>query len=181
MRIQNHGLAFLALATLVGCHGSGPGSAADVDQKDTKGIVVPEADHSVAERLVNEWRWHHRLLVVRSDQDSMLAEQASLVESRMNAWKNREMKLVLLTTNGGLVVDRFVDGGPVGESFTLGVERQLVDRYGLESGREGFAAALVGKDGGVKDRWSELVSPEAVFDLVDAMPMRIREVREAGE
>ena len=185
MRIQKSCIVFIALATLAGCHGSGSGSGsgprADVDQKDTKGIVVSEPDHSIAERLVNDWRWHHRLLVVRSDQDSMLTEQASLVGSRMNAWKDREMKLVLLTTNGGLVVDRFVDGGPVGESFTLGVEQELVDRYGLESGREGFSAALVGKDGGVKARWSELVEPDAVFDLVDAMPMRIREVREADE
>ena len=183
MRIQKSCIAFIALVMLAGCHGSGSetGSSADVDHKDAKGVVVTEADRSTAERLVNDWRWHHRLLVVRSDQDSMLAEQASLVEPRMNAWKDREMKLVLLTTNGGLVVDRFVDGGPVGESFTLGVEQELVDRYGLESGREGFAAALVGKDGGVKARWSELVEPDAVFDLVDAMPMRIREVREADE
>ena len=91
------------------------------------------------------------------------------------------MQLVLLTTAGGLVVDRFVDGGPVGRSFTPGVEREIVDRFGLESGRRGIAAALVGKDGGVKARWSEIVEPDAVFDLVDAMPMRIREVREAEE
>lgn len=142
---------------------------------------MSESDRSTTDRLVDRWRWRHRLLVVRSDRDALLAEQASLVESREAAWVDREMKLVLLTTDGGLVVDRFVDGGPVGESFSSGVEHLLVDRYGLESGHQGIAAALVGKDGGVKARWSELVDPEAVFDLVDAMPMRIREVRETEE
>ena len=142
---------------------------------------MSDSDRSTADRLVSDWRWHHRLLVVRSDRDSLLSRQASMVEAREADWKEREMELVLLTTDGGLVVDRFVDGGPVGESFTLGVERLLVDRYGLESGEEGIAAALVGKDGGVKARWSELVEPDAVFDLVDAMPMRIREAREADE
>ena len=181
MRVRKSCILSIVLASLAGCHGSGPGSTADADRKESKGIMVSETDRSIAERLVNDWKWHHRLLVVRSDRDSMLAKQASLVEPRMNAWSDREMKLVLLTTDGGLVVDRFVDGGPVGESFTMGVERELVDRYGLESGRQGFAAALVGKDGGVKERWPGLVEPQAVFDLVDAMPMRIREVREASE
>ena len=141
---------------------------------------MSDLDRSSAQRLVDDWRWHHRLLVVRTDRDSWLAEQAALVETREDAWRDREMKLVLLTSDGGLVVERFVDGGPVGESFSSGVERLLADRYGLESDRNRIAAALVGKDGGVKARWSELVDPSAVFDLVDAMPMRIREVQEDG-
>lgn len=174
-------IALIAVAALVGCRGSDPSPRVDEDRADAKENVVSDADHLTAERLVDQWRWRHRLLVVRSNRDSALAEQASLVEPRMDAWRDREMQLVLLTTAGGLVVDRFVDGGPVGRSFTPGVEREIVDRFGLESGRRGIAAALVGKDGGVKARWSEIVEPDAVFDLVDAMPMRIREVREAEE
>ena len=174
-------IALITVAALVGCRGSDPSPRVDEDRVDAKENVVSDADHLTAERLFDQWRWRHRLLVVRSNRDSVLAEQASLVEPRMDAWRDREMQLVLLTTAGGLVVDRFVDGGPVGRSFTPGLEREIVDRFGLESGRRGIAAALVGKDGGVKARWSEIVEPDAVFDLVDAMPMRIREVREAEE
>lgn len=36
---------------------------------------------------------------------------------------------------------------------------------------------LVGKDGGIKERWTNAPSPDAVFALIDAMPMRQREMR----
>ena len=45
----------------------------------------------------------------------------------------------------------------------------------------GIEAALVGKDGGVKEQWAGVVEPYVIFDLVDAMPMRMREVRESQE
>ena len=43
---------------------------------------------------------------------------------------------------------------------------------------DAFACALVGKDGGVKERWDELVSAAQVIAPVDRMPMRRREARE---
>ena len=39
---------------------------------------------------------------------------------------------------------------------------------------------LVGKDGGVKLRSEEPVSIQRIFDLIDSMPMRRREMREKG-
>lgn len=140
---------------------------------------MSESDSSIATRLVDGWRWRNRLLVVRSGIDSALARQATLVAGQESGWKERELRLVLLTTDGGLVVEGFVDGGPVGETFARGVESELVDRYGLGSDHDGVSAVLVGKDGGVKARWSEPVDPSAVFDLVDAMPMRLREMKES--
>ena len=41
-----------------------------------------------------------------------------------------------------------------------------------------FEAVLVGKDGGVKDRYREIVDPSAIFPFIDAMPMRMDEMRE---
>ena len=43
-----------------------------------------------------------------------------------------------------------------------------------------FQAVLIGKDGGVKARWAEPVSLNALYELIDAMPMRQREMRERG-
>ncbi|MEM7519319.1 MAG: DUF4174 domain-containing protein [Planctomycetota bacterium] len=40
---------------------------------------------------------------------------------------------------------------------------------------------LVGKDGGIKRRWSEPLEPQEVFELIDVMPMRRSEVRRRGE
>lgn len=44
-----------------------------------------------------------------------------------------------------------------------------------------FAALLIGKDGGEKERTDRLETLTAWFDRVDSMPMRIREMREARE
>lgn len=41
-----------------------------------------------------------------------------------------------------------------------------------------FAAVLVGKDGGEKFRSDEPVRPEDLFDLIDDMPMRRREMQD---
>ena len=38
--------------------------------------------------------------------------------------------------------------------------------------------ALVGKDGGVKRRWLSIPTQKDIFSLIDAMPMRMREMRE---
>ena len=43
---------------------------------------------------------------------------------------------------------------------------------------EGFLLLLIGKDGGVKLATEEVTPPEALFALVDAMPMRRREMRQ---
>lgn len=53
------------------------------------------------------------------------------------------------------------------------------DRFRVEP--DTLAVLLVGKDGTVKHRSGEPVGPEEVFSLVDAMPMRRREMREGGE
>ena len=50
------------------------------------------------------------------------------------------------------------------------------ERFGVETGC--FAAVLVGKDGTVKHRSHEPVAPEKLYELIDAMPMRQREMRE---
>jgi len=44
-----------------------------------------------------------------------------------------------------------------------------------------FHAILIGKDGGVKGRWDSPVDMDALFGLIDAMPMRRQEMREMNE
>ena len=51
----------------------------------------------------------------------------------------------------------------------------LRERLGV--GPHGFAVALVGKDGTVKERWRAPVMPERIVGLIDRMPMRRDEVR----
>jgi hypothetical protein len=50
----------------------------------------------------------------------------------------------------------------------------LAARYGLTGDR--FQILLIGKDGGVKERRTEMIEPREFFDCIDAMPLRIREI-----
>ncbi|WP_375172676.1 DUF4174 domain-containing protein [Pseudooceanicola sp.] len=43
---------------------------------------------------------------------------------------------------------------------------------------EGFTMLLVGKDGGIKMRTQDVMSPEEIFATIDAMPMRRQEMQE---
>ena len=50
-------------------------------------------------------------------------------------------------------------------------------REALGVAERGFAVVLVGKDGSVKHVWHDTVDPGRIFTLIDAMPMRRREMR----
>lgn len=55
-------------------------------------------------------------------------------------------------------------------------ETGLRSRIGCD-GSESFVS-LIGKDGGVKGRWSSPVSNDELFALIDSMPMRQQEQRD---
>ena len=61
----------------------------------------------------------------------------------------------------------------IGPSAQLDADR-ILRHVGLSKDR--FGVVLVGKDTGVKLRSSEIVTPPALFSLIDAMPMRQAEL-----
>ena len=69
-------------------------------------------------------------------------------------------------------------GGFDGASVAPGEAAATRDRFGVAP--DNLTVLLVGKDGTVKHRSSEPVDPEEIFSLVDAMPMRRREMRDGG-
>ena len=44
----------------------------------------------------------------------------------------------------------------------------------------GMTMVLVGKDGGEKRRWNTPTAPQEIFDIIDAMPMRQKEIEEGS-
>lgn len=68
------------------------------------------------------------------------------------------------------------NGTFAGEKVSPAEAHAARERYGVEEDR--FEAVLVGKDGGVKHRSAEPVAPAQLYVLIDAMPMRRREMRE---
>ena len=80
-----------------------------------------------------------------------------------------QLALIQLTPSGA----RFGDT-PIGDD---GVDA-LRTRWSIEATT--FQAALIGKDGRVKDRWTQPFEPGEMTALIDTMPMRQDEMRRSG-
>jgi len=112
------------------------------------------------------WRTRPLVLVVPAAEDPMLLGlQAELRRERARAgFQEREM--VLFTVIAG-------QGRREGQGLSAGQTRSLLDAVGAAP--DGPAAAfLIGKDGGVKLAERGSLSLDAVFALIDGMPMRRR-------
>ncbi len=59
----------------------------------------------------------------------------------------------------------------------LGDEHAEALRSNLKISNDLFAAVLIGKDGGEKERFLETVEPARLFSIIDQMPMRRHEIR----
>jgi hypothetical protein len=78
-----------------------------------------------------------------------------------------------------LLLIEVVDDGPSrleDRPLTTAADERLRNRFDVEL--SAFRVILVGKDGTEKRRDEAPVSAQSIFDTIDAMPMRQREMRE---
>ncbi|MAV55605.1 MAG: hypothetical protein CMJ28_06585 [Phycisphaerae bacterium] len=119
---------------------------------------------SKPEKRIKELKWNKRLLVL--DANTVKAQELRAeIDRNIASWRDRDMHLVIL------------EGDRVGGEEAEQDAKAWRQKFGLP--QEG--AVLVGKDGGVKERWPAAPQLQNIFDLVDAMPMRQRELRESSE
>lgn len=123
-------------------------------------------------------QWEHRLLFVFSPSDTSeaLARQESAFEGHDEGFQDRD--LLLLTVVGaerGTHRSR-PDADP--QPLTDESVRRLRDRFDVPM--DAFRVVLVGKDGTEKRRDVEPAPPRSIFDTIDAMPLRQREMRESS-
>lgn len=136
----------------------------------TSGASDPGASLDLAEH-----RWRHRLLLLFAPtaDDARYREQLERLEPRAADLDERDLLVVhLLAASPGDAAGRPED--PVGGAEDAA---RLRDAF-TDAEPSDFRVVLVGKDGGGKGRWAEPVDLDAVFAMIDAMPMRRREMRE---
>jgi hypothetical protein len=121
-------------------------------------------------------QWEHRLLLVfaPTDSNAMRAGQEAAFEGRDPGFRERDL-LVLTVTGQNRGTQRAAPGAEP-QPLTAAAARRLRDRFDVPD--DAFRVVLVGKDGTEKRREAEPVSARSVFDTIDAMPMRQREMRE---
>lgn len=130
-------------------------------------ISTLAADEDVLERF----RWQNRVLLVFAGApgDPELAQQQGLLDDTRPGLTERD--LVVITALGNEI---HVEGAARGD---LSADHL---RHAYDIPPEGFRVLLIGKDGGVKLREEHPVATDDLFALIDAMPMRRREMRERG-
>lgn len=102
------------------------------------------------------WKTRPVVLFAPADDHPRLVEARRAIDAARAGFDERDMHLIVVT----------------GDAHAA-----LRKRFGVP--RDTFAALLIGKDGGEKERADRLESLTAWFTRIDSMPMRIREMREA--
>lgn len=110
------------------------------------------------------------LLFAKSRSDASLDRQMALLSEQRAGLDQR--KTVVFTVSGGREPMTFIGYA----SLPFGAGRDLQARFAPTS--EGLTVILVGLDGTEKGRWQHPVNPQALFDLIDSMPMRQEELKQ---
>lgn len=138
-------------------------------------MLATWSSHLLAADSLNALQWEKRplLLFAKSRSFAPLDQQVDLLRSYRPDLEDRDM--VVLSTTG-----RQETSSAIGYvSINRGTARQLKKRF--EPADRGLTVILVGKDGGEKARWQQVVDPQVIFDIIDAMPMRQNEMRQQVE
>ena len=115
-----------------------------------------------------KYRWQNRLLLVfaPSPENEEVGVQQQLLEDKEAELQDRDVFVFYLFPDGGRLADE-----PLSDEKVTSLRK----RYGVAE--DDFTVILVGKDGTAKERLEGPMEPADLFNTIDAMPMRQREMR----
>jgi hypothetical protein len=117
---------------------------------------------------LQSYQWKNRLLLVSAPSENTpeYQQQMQLFSDQTAAFADRDLLLIELFSNG----TSRINGNTINSEDVSQVKQQF------DIGNE-FSIILVGKDGTAKRRETTPVEPTAIFQQIDAMPMRQQEMR----
>jgi hypothetical protein len=129
--------------------------------------LVPGVSHASP---LEPYLWKNRLIIIfaPSLDDRRLIAQRELNVHAIGGLQERDM--VIFAVVGADCLNAELNGAPADGAA------RIRERFGIPE--DGFAVVLIGKDGSEKYRSGDIVEPAFIFDIVDGMPMRRREMRE---
>ncbi len=116
---------------------------------------------------LSKHRWENRLILLLTDDENNSTFQSQLAEFRKDFTGLNERKLIIYQ----VMPEEFKTGLNTGNKIKSDC---LYNDY--KKTNSGFEVILLGLDGGIKLRLDELLSLEKLFAIIDAMPMRRREI-----
>lgn len=131
-------------------------------------VAVKSIAQSTDPSLLEQYKWEQRLLLVFADTDSsnQYKKQVKEFADHEGGVQDRDLKIFHLFAQG----QSRSGSRPITQEKT----RTFYQKYKIDEGD--FAVILIGKDGTKKLRTSVFLETEKLFSVIDAMPMRQREM-----
>lgn len=128
--------------------------------------IVSVKDKDLMQNL-DSYLWKNRLLLVfaPSKNNAEYQQQMQLFQGQKASFAERNLLIIELLTEGTSRVDA-QEAAKIRERFNVNPKEFLV--------------VLVGKDGTAKRQEQSPVSPQSIFETIDAMPMRRQEMRRSS-
>jgi hypothetical protein len=126
----------------------------------TFGVINSQnlSSHQWKDRLLLIYDHDRNSLIMQSQLDELLSDQTGLTERKLIVYQ--------MTPDSYRLPSRNERWHPLGE---------FNNQIDWNSSR--FEVILVGLDGGIKVRRSEVIYLDELFDIIDSMPMRISEIK----
>ena len=130
------------------------------------GSALGSASAAAAE--LSDYLWEHRplLLFAPTDSDPRVIETLNRIDASRCAFLDRDMVIGIVTAEGKGTLD--------GHVINADESQRMARQYAI--GEDTFSALLIGKDGGEKLRVNEVPDLQVIYDVIDGMPMRSREM-----
>lgn len=113
---------------------------------------------------IRDYKWQYRLVCIESSDLGLAKVQLS--KFSMMAKENEARKLKFLVK--------------VNEEYYEGIDLKpikYIKNFPTKKKQASFSIALIGLDGGQKNTWLEPIESIVIYDKIDAMPMRLGEMR----
>ena len=111
-------------------------------------------------------RWNQRVLIVTAKNISLLKEQMDSLTKDIQGLQERKLAIYQVTPNGYAKGTRMTNWTKTKDFYQKITKR-----------KKNFEVILIGLDGGVKLRQTELLTLEKLFTFIDGMPMRRAEIK----
>lgn len=116
---------------------------------------------------LSDYLWERRplLLFAPTESDPRLVETMRRIEASRCDFAERDMVLGRILAEGTSTLD--------GRVLDTNQAQRLMSKFGIST--DSFSVVLIGKDGGEKLRVADVPDLQAIYNVIDGMPMRARE------
>ena len=140
------------------------------------GAILVSTSGIYAQTIFQSLKWNNRVLVLSAgERAGDMQEQVLLFEPLFDDLEERDLIVLQLRSQ---VLEKVPDLSPF--PFETKILENRQERRYLEdlfqSDIDVLKVSLIGLDGEIKSSWEGVTDPQEIFDAIDAMPMRKRDI-----